>query len=94
MGFPWPAREYPGARYLCSRYLEQSPFDAWMEHIDWADHPLAAVQEANEEYRRWRNSGAGPLRGDGDPGKEIPWRPGGRGTASQFRASWSRTCGE
>jgi hypothetical protein len=94
MGFPWPPREYPGAMDLCSRYLEQSPFDRELGHVDWADHPLAAIQEENPDYRRWRESGAGPLWGDADPGEDIPWRPGGRGTASDFRASWSRRCCE
>ena len=90
MGFPWPPREYPGAIDLCSRYLREGQWDQPTDHLDWADHPLAAVQEDSEEYQRWRKSGQGERWGDGDLGTEIPWRPGGRGTATAFRASWSR----
>lgn len=90
MGFPWPPREYPDAMNLCTHYLQDSGLDRHIKHVDWADHPLASMQDANPEYRRWRESGKGPLWGDGDSGTEIPWKPGGRGTASQFRGSWSR----
>lgn len=90
MGFPWPSREYPGAVDLCTRYLAETGFDEPVGHIDWANHPLAKIQDDNPEYRRWRDSDDAPLWGDNDPGREVPWRPGGRGTTSQFRSSWKR----
>lgn len=91
MGFPWPPRPYPDARKLCSCYLDDARWDVPAEHIDWKDHPLAAMQEKSKDYQAWRKTSDGAKWGDSDTGKEIPYLPGKQGTASTFRASWTRT---
>lgn len=88
MGFPWPPRDYPQAHELAAAYLDAAPWDVPTEHVCWADHPIAAQQEASPEYQAWRR-GADKW-GDRDPGLTVPYRPGGRGTATAFRASWTR----
>jgi len=93
MGFPWPPRKYPEAEKLTQAYLESSPWDVPTQHVPWADHPLAAVQESSVDYQAWRKSPEGALWGDRDPGHRVPYMPGGQGTASSFRASWTRACG-
>ncbi|MFN3592151.1 MAG: hypothetical protein ACK4TG_08180 [Thermaurantiacus sp.] len=91
MGFPWPPRPYPGGRELAEAYLDLAPWDAPTSHAPWDEHPLAAVQEADPEWQDWRRSGDGQNRwGDANRGDRVPHIPGGRGTASRFRASWHR----
>lgn len=91
MGFPWPPRPYPHGAERAAEWLDTTPWDAPTPHVPWADHPMAADQEADPAYRAWRETGAGRARwGDGDPGTEVPFLPGGRDTASRFRASWTR----
>ena len=91
MGFPWPPRPYPNGRALCENYLSDAPWDAPTAHIDWQEHPLCAVQERSGEYQRWRETTAGVLWGGAEPEATVPYRPGGRGTASAFRAGWKRS---
>lgn len=88
MGFPWPPRPYPEADALAAAYFETAPWDSPVAHVDWRDHRLARVQDASPAYRAWREGA--PLWGDRDPGVRVPEMPGGRGAASEFRASWRR----
>lgn len=90
MGYPWPPRPYPNGRALCEAYLADAPWDAPTEHRDWSEHSLAATQEADPQYRAWRASPAGARWGGAEKTERVPARPGGRGTASAFRASWKR----
>jgi hypothetical protein len=90
MGYPWPPRPYPNGRALCEAYLADAPWDEPTEHRDWSEHPLAAVQDADPQYRAWRASPAGARWGGAEKTERVPARPGGRGTASAFRASWKR----
>jgi hypothetical protein len=89
MGFPWPPRDYPGGRRLCERYLADAPWDEPTAHVTWDEHPLRALQEDDAEYRRWRGS-TGARWGESDSAALVPYRAGGRGTASRFRAGWKR----
>lgn len=91
MGFPWPPRKYPEARKLTDAYLEGAPWDIPTEHVAWADHPLAELQEMSSDYQAWRNSPEGVLWGDNDTGTEVPYKPGKQGTISEFRSSWIRS---
>lgn len=90
MGYPWPGRDYPNGRELASEYLDNLPWDAPTEHIPWEQHPLRENQEASKAYHAWRKTDAGALWGDNDKGKQIPELPGKQGTASDYRASWTR----
>jgi hypothetical protein len=90
MGFPWPPRPYPEAGKLAAAYFDAAPWDIPTEHVDWADHPLARMQEDSQAYQEWRRSGDSAKWGDEDPGQQVPYMPGKQGTASKFRASWKR----
>lgn len=90
MGFPWPPRDYPEVDKLVGAYLDSARWDVPTEHVDWSDHPLKAVQEGSAAYNSWRRRGQSDVWGDADTGTAVPWLPGGRGTASAFRASWTR----
>ncbi|MCG8506711.1 MAG: hypothetical protein MI755_19045 [Sphingomonadales bacterium] len=90
MGFPWPPRPYPEAEKLAAAYLDEARWDIPTEHVDWADHPLKALQDSSADYQAWRNSDAGRLWGDDDTGEAVPTMPGGQGTTSRFRAGWRR----
>jgi hypothetical protein len=90
MGFPWPPRDYPEAQKLAGAYLDSAPWDVPTEHVAWADHPIAKMQEESAVYQAWRRKPCGCLWGDNDTGETVPYRPGGQGTASKFRASWAR----
>lgn len=89
MGYPWPPRPYPEADTLAAAYLDAAPWDVPTEHVDWPDHPIAALQEQSAEYQAWRK-GPGTLWGDTDVGDRAPYMPAGRETASRFRAGWTR----
>lgn len=88
MGFPWPPRPYPDADALAAAYLDGADWSQTPPHVDWADHPLATAQETSPAYQAWR--GGHDRWGDRDPGQNVPYRPGGQGTASRYRASWKR----
>jgi hypothetical protein len=88
MGYPWPPRPYPCGRTLCEHYLADAPWDAPTPHVPWHEHPLKAIQEESAEYRAWR--AANPLWGGSETSTDVPYRPAGRGTASRFRAGWTR----
>jgi hypothetical protein len=90
MGFPWPPRPYPEVEKLTAIYLDNAPWDVPTEHVAWADHPIAALQEESRDYQAWRKSDGTNLWGDKDPGTTIPYMPGGQGTTSRFRAGWTR----
>ena len=90
MGFPWPPREYPEADKLCACYLETATFETPTEHVPWDEHPIAAMQEASSEYQAWRKSPEGQKWGGYEDTTEVPELPGGRGTQSEYRASWRR----
>jgi hypothetical protein len=90
MGYPWPPREYPDGRRLCECYLADARWDVPTEHVEWDDHPLAARQEANPAYHAWRRTESGSPWGGYETTTEVPYRPGGRGSTSDFRASWKR----
>ena len=91
MGFPWPPREYPEARKLCSHYLDNATFDIPTEHVPWSDHPIADMQESSREYQKWRRSPEGQKWGGYEKTEQVPYRPAGRDVSSNYRASWSRT---
>jgi hypothetical protein len=98
MGYPWPPRDYPEAEKLAAAYLDAAPWDVPTQHIPWREHPIAAQQEASAAYQAWRRLPCGCPWGDqpgANPGDEsrAPYRPGGQGTASRFRASWTRDVG-
>lgn len=89
MGFPWPPRPYPEAERLAEAYLDSAPWDIPTGHVDWLDHPIAQLQESLPAYQQWRREGEGRTKwGDDDPGKQVPYMPGGQGTASTFRSRW------
>ncbi|MFQ3664857.1 MAG: hypothetical protein SNJ79_02315 [Sphingomonadaceae bacterium] len=91
MGFPWPPRPYPKGAERAAEWLDTTAWDQPTAHMPWADHPMAAAQEADPAYIAWRKTGEGRnLWGDSDTGAEVPFMPGGRDTASRFRASWTR----
>lgn len=90
MGYPWPPREYPQGRHLCECYLASAPWDVPTQHVDWHEHPLAAQQEADPEYQAWRGTTQGSKWGGYETTTQVPYRPGGRGTQSDYRASWQR----
>lgn len=90
MGYPWPSRRYPNGRALCEQYLAGLAWDAPAPHIEWQHHDLCAIQERDPEYQAWRASRAGTQWGGAETDDQVPRRPGGRGTASAFRASWQR----
>ena len=90
MGYPWPPRPYPGGRHLCERYLSESRWDIPTEHLGWSNHPLSHAQRNCSEYSAWRLTPSGALWGGEELGDRVPDRPGKRGTATAFRASWSR----
>ncbi len=92
MGYPWPPRDYPEVEKIVGAYLDDARWDVPTQHVDWPDHPLKAIQEESAAYQSWRKEGDSNLWGDGESGLQIPYRPGGRGTASKFRGSWKR-CG-
>jgi hypothetical protein len=94
MGYPWPPRNYPEADKLAAAYLDGAPWDTPTEHIPWNEHPIAKMQEQSAAYQAWRKSPCGCLWGDHDTGAQVPYRPGGQGTASRFRASWTRNTNE
>lgn len=91
MGYPWPTRDYPNGKDLCTKYVDTLPLDEPVRHINWPDHPLCAEQEANPEYQAWRKTKEGQKWGGYEEGTEVPFIPGGRGTQSAYRASWKRT---
>lgn len=91
MGFPWPPRPYPEVEKLAAAYLDGAPWDVPTEHVAWRDHPIAALQEESQDYQSWRKGDGANLWGDLDPGTGVPYMPGGQGTASRFRAGWTRT---
>lgn len=91
MGFPWPPRAYPQGRELCTAYIDQLPYDQPCAHVPWHEHPLRALQEQSSEYQAWRKSGDGRLWGGYEEATTVPRLPGGRGTASAYRASWQRS---
>lgn len=91
MGYPWPPRPYPEVERLAAAYLDDARWDVPTEHICWADHPIAAMQESSRDYQAWRKGEGASLWGDDDPGTVVPYRPGGQGAASRFRAGWTRT---
>jgi hypothetical protein len=93
MGYPWPPRLYPGAEEMMAAYFAQADWEVPTTHLAWEQHPLKALQEGRPDYRAWRNSPEGRLWGDDDSGLVVPYLPGGQGTASAFRASWSRQGG-
>ena len=90
MGFPWPPRDYPEVDKLVSAYFDGARWDVPTEHVAWADHPVQALQAESAAYQGWRRSDDGKPWGDADSGERVPFRPGGRGTASRFRGSWKR----
>lgn len=90
MGFPWPPRPYPEARKLCGAYLDNLPLDESAAHVPWEDHPLRAIQDESATYQAWRKTQEGSPWGGYEDGAVSPYRPGGRGTSSTFRASWKR----
>jgi hypothetical protein len=90
MGYPWPPRDYPEVEKIVGAYLDDARWDVPTQHVDWPDHPLKAIQEESAAYQSWRKEGDSNLWGDGESGLQIPYRPGGRGTASKFRGSWKR----
>jgi hypothetical protein len=75
---------------LVGAYLDDARWDIPTEHVDWPDHPLRALQEESASYQSWRKTGDSALWGDNDLGKKVPELPGKQGTASKFRASWTR----
>ena len=92
MGFPWPPRAYPMGREICERYLETAELPDRTDHVDWDVHPLKSMQEESAEYQQWRTDGEGQHYWGGyETTTRCPERPGGRGTASAYRASWKRT---
>jgi len=91
MGFPWPPRPYPEARKLCGHYLDHACYDEPTPHIDWGDHPIKDIQENSADYQAWRNSPEGQKWGGYEQTTEVPYRPAGRGVASDYRASWTRS---
>ncbi len=91
MGFPWPPRPYPEARKLCGAYLDGAPFDVPTPHVAWDDHPLKSLQESSAEYQAWRQSPAGQQWGGYETTTQVPYRPAGRGVATDYRASWKRS---
>ena len=93
MGYPWPPRPYPQGRELCQDYLRNAPWDVPTEHVPWSEHPLQPQQEASAEYQQWRSTEEGSLWGGYEKTERVPFKPGGRGTASEYRASWSRCKG-
>lgn len=90
MGFPWPPRDYPEVDKLVGAYLDDARWDVPTGHVAWRDHPIAAMQNESATYQAWRAEDESSLWGDGETGTRVPFRPGGRGTASRFRASWTR----
>lgn len=90
MGFPWPPRDYPEVDTLVGAYLDDARWDLPTGHVPWCDHPLATLQETSASYQAWRTGGESNLWGDQEAGTQVPYRPGGRGTASRFRGSWTR----
>lgn len=90
MGYPWPPRDYPHGHDLCKQYVETLPFDTPVQHIPWDQHPLAKVQEESPEYQAWRKTPEGQKWGGYEPLANVPYRPGGRGTQSEYRGSWTR----
>ena len=91
MGFPWPPREYPEADKLCGHYLDNSRFDIPTEHIPWDEHPIKDLQESSRDYQKWRKSPEGQKWGGYEDTTQVPYRPAGRGVASDYRASWQRS---
>ena len=92
MGYPWPPRDYPEVDKLVGAYLDEARWDIPTEHVDWCDHPLAAIQEESATYQAWRKDGESHIWGDAETGTQVPYRPGGKGTSSRFRGSWTRRC--
>jgi len=93
MGYPWPPRPYPQGRSLCECYLADSRWDVPTQHVPWSAHPLAEQQEADPAYQAWRRTREGSRWGGYEStNADVPHRPGGRGTATDFRASWKREC--
>jgi hypothetical protein len=90
MGYPWPPREYPQGRCLCEQYLADSRWDIPAEHIDWEDHPIAHQQEASADYQAWRKTQDGAKWGGYETTEKVPYKPGQRGSTTDFRASWTR----
>jgi hypothetical protein len=90
MGFPWPPRPYPEAETLAAAYLDAAPWDLPTEHVDWPDHPVAAMQEHSAAYQAWRKGEGRNKWGDTDRGDRVPYMPGRQGTASRFRGGWHR----
>ncbi|MCS6948150.1 MAG: hypothetical protein NZM12_11090, partial [Steroidobacteraceae bacterium] len=90
MGYPWPPRPYPRGRELCEQYLRTADWQERAPHIPWDEHPLARVQDDSEEYLRWRASPEGARWAVMQTAQRVPFIPAGRGTASEFRASWHR----
>ena len=91
MGYPWPGRPYPQGRCICQRYLAETPWDAPTDHVPWDQHPLAPDQEKSKEYQAWRATPEGARWGGSEPEAEVPYQPAGRGSTSNFRASWARS---
>lgn len=91
MGYPWPPRDYPDATELAAAYLDSAAWDLPTAHVPWVDHPLAGRQDQSAAYQAWRRGPDSALWGNKDTGDRVPARPAGQGTASRFRASWSRT---
>lgn len=91
MGYPWPPRPYPGGRKLCECYLADARWEVPAEHVPWHEHPLARQQESDPAYQDWRRTREGSKWGGYEPADaDVPRRPGGRGTVTDFRASWKR----
>jgi hypothetical protein len=76
----WEYREYPNGTDVVHDYLDTSSWLALPEHRDWESMPERRGNEASPEYEAW-------LKGPGS----VRWGDAvGRGTASDFRAMYSR----